>query len=54
MTAEDASFFTHEGFDWEGIKDAALYNLEAGKLKRGGAPLLSSWLKTSTCHPNDP
>ena len=34
VAAEDASFFTHEGFDWEGIKDAALYNLEAGELKR--------------------
>jgi monofunctional biosynthetic peptidoglycan transglycosylase len=39
VAAEDASFFTHEGFDWEGIKDAALYNLEAGELKRGGSTI---------------
>ncbi|MGB2723664.1 MAG: transglycosylase domain-containing protein, partial [Nitrospira sp.] len=31
VAAEDASFFAHEGFDWEGIKDAALYNLEVGE-----------------------
>ena len=35
VAAEDASFFVHEGFDWEGIKDAALYNLEVGEFKRG-------------------
>src|SRR6187549_3113287 len=33
VAAEDASFFSHEGFDWEGIKEAAKYNLEAGELK---------------------
>lgn len=39
IAAEDASFFVHEGFDWEGIRDAALYNLEAGELKRGGSTI---------------
>ena len=43
--AEDASFFTHEGFDWEGIKDAALYNLEAGELKRGGSTITQQLAK---------
>lgn len=43
--AEDASFFTHEGFDWEGIKDAALYNLEAGELKHGGSTITQQLAK---------
>ena len=45
VAAEDASFFTHEGFDWEGIKDAALYNFEAGKLKRGGSTITQQLAK---------
>ena len=45
VAAEDAAFFTHEGFDWEGIKDAALYNLEAGKLKRGGSTITQQLAK---------
>ena len=45
IAAEDASFFTHEGFDWEGIRDAALYNLEAGELKRGGSTLTQQLAK---------
>jgi len=45
VEGEDASFFTHEGFDWEGIKDAALYNLEAGKLKRGGSTITQQLAK---------
>jgi len=45
VAGEDAAFFTHEGFDWEGIKDAALYNLEAGKLKRGGSTITQQLAK---------
>jgi len=45
VAAEDASFFTHEGFDWKGIKDAALYNLEAGNLKRGGSTITQQLAK---------
>ncbi len=45
VAAEDASFFTHEGFDWEGIKEAAKYNLEAGELKRGGSTLTQQLAK---------
>jgi len=45
VAAEDASFFTHEGFDWEGIKDAALDNLEAGELKRGGSTITQQLAK---------
>lgn len=45
VVAEDASFFTHEGFDWEGMKDAALYDLEKGELKRGGSTITQQLAK---------
>jgi monofunctional glycosyltransferase len=45
IAAEDASFFTHEGFDWEGIKDAAIANLETGELKRGGSTITQQLAK---------
>jgi monofunctional glycosyltransferase len=45
VAAEDASFFTHEGFDWEGIKGAARYNLEAGEFKRGGSTITQQLAK---------
>lgn len=45
VAAEDASFFSHEGFDWEGIRDAALRNLEAGEMKRGGSTITQQLAK---------
>ena len=45
VAAEDASFFTHEGFDWEGMKDAALYNLGKGELRRGGSTITQQLAK---------
>lgn len=45
IAAEDASFFMHEGFDWEGMKDAAIHNLEAGELKRGGSTITQQLAK---------
>ena len=45
IAAEDASFFNHEGFDWEGIKDAAINNLEAGKMNRGGSTITQQLAK---------
>jgi monofunctional biosynthetic peptidoglycan transglycosylase len=45
VATEDASFFEHEGFDWEGIKDAAVYNLEAGEFKRGGSTITQQLAK---------
>ena len=45
VAAEDASFFAHEGFDWEGIKDAALYNIEVGEFKRGGSTITQQLAK---------
>lgn len=45
VAAEDASFFTHEGFDWEGMKEAAKYNLEAGEFKHGGSTITQQLAK---------
>jgi monofunctional biosynthetic peptidoglycan transglycosylase len=45
VASEDSSFFTHEGFDWEGIKKAAQYNLEAGEFKRGGSTITQQLAK---------
>jgi monofunctional biosynthetic peptidoglycan transglycosylase len=45
IAAEDASFFIHEGFDWEGIRDAAIHNLEAGEMKRGGSTITQQLAK---------
>lgn len=45
IVAEDASFYSHEGFDWEGIRSAALHNLEAGKFKRGGSTITQQLAK---------
>jgi len=45
IVSEDASFYFHEGFDWEGIKDAALRNVEAGKLARGGSTITQQLAK---------
>ena len=44
--------FAHEGSDWEGIWDAALYNLEVGEFKRGGSTITQQLAKISTCRPN--
>ncbi len=45
IAAEDAQFFLHEGFDWEGVKDAAVKNLEAGKVTHGGSTITQQLAK---------
>ncbi len=45
IVAEDASFFSHEGFDWEGIKEAAWHNLVAGEIRRGGSTITQQLAK---------
>ena len=45
IVAEDASFYDHEGFDWTGIRDAALRNLRVGKLRRGGSTITQQLAK---------
>ena len=45
IVAEDASFYSHWGFDWEGIKDAAVRNVEQGRLERGGSTITQQLAK---------
>lgn len=45
IMAEDASFYSHSGFDWEGIRDAAVRNVEQGKLERGGSTITQQLAK---------
>jgi monofunctional biosynthetic peptidoglycan transglycosylase len=45
IVAEDASFYSHEGFDWAGIRDAALRNFRAGQLRRGGSTITQQLAK---------
>lgn len=39
MTAEDAKFNTHHGFDWNGIKLAYEKNIKRGKIVAGGSTI---------------
>jgi monofunctional biosynthetic peptidoglycan transglycosylase len=45
IVAEDAAFFQHEGFVWEGIRHAAVKDLEAGTFKRGGSSITQQLAK---------
>ncbi|MEK8088780.1 monofunctional biosynthetic peptidoglycan transglycosylase [Thermithiobacillus plumbiphilus] len=39
IVSEDATFYGHEGFDWEGIKVAARKNLRKGRIVAGGSTI---------------
>lgn len=39
IVSEDATFYGHEGFDWEGIKVAAHKNLREGRVVAGGSTI---------------
>lgn len=39
IAAEDARFYRHDGFDWGGIRNAMVHNLEQGRLERGGSTI---------------
>jgi monofunctional glycosyltransferase len=45
IIAEDASFYQHDGFDWEGIREAAARNIETGRLARGGSTITQQLAK---------
>ena len=45
IVAEDATFYQHEGFDWEGLKGAVTRNWEKGKLQRGGSTITQQLAK---------
>lgn len=39
IAAEDSKFLSHDGFDWEGIQNAAEKNLKKGKIVAGGSTI---------------
>jgi monofunctional biosynthetic peptidoglycan transglycosylase len=45
IVAEDASFYRHQGFDWEGLKEAFTRNLDKGELRRGGSTITQQLAK---------
>jgi monofunctional biosynthetic peptidoglycan transglycosylase len=45
IVAEDASFYQHSGFDWEGLKEAFTRNLDKGELRRGGSTITQQLAK---------
>jgi monofunctional biosynthetic peptidoglycan transglycosylase len=45
IVAEDASFYEHGGFDWDGIRQAAQRDLENGKLTHGGSTITQQLAK---------
>jgi monofunctional biosynthetic peptidoglycan transglycosylase len=52
LVAEDARFFSHEGFDWNEIRESAKRNLRAKRVVRGGSTITQQlaknlWLSTA-------
>ncbi len=52
LVAEDARFFSHEGFDWNEIRHSARRNLRERRVVRGGSTITQQlaknlWLSTS-------
>lgn len=45
IVSEDASFFSHHGFDWYEIKESFLTNWQKGKLARGGSTITQQLVK---------
>jgi len=45
LMAEDASFYQHNGFDWEGLQEALMRNWVKGKLQRGGSTITQQLAK---------
>ena len=52
LVAEDARFFSHEGFDWNEIRESARRNFRARRVVRGGSTITQQlaknlWLSTA-------
>ncbi len=45
LSAEDARFYHHPGFDWRGIRNAMVHNLQVGRLERGGSTITQQLAK---------
>src|SRR5687768_579807 len=54
VTAEDAKFFDHEGFDWEAIKESAEKDWKEKRFARGGSTITQQLAKNLyfTTHKN--
>lgn len=45
LISEDASFYTHDGFDWTEIKESILKNIKELKFARGGSTISQQLIK---------
>jgi len=52
IAAEDAAFYRHKGFDWDGLREAVTRNWEKGQLRRGGSTLTQQLAKNLYLSPN--
>jgi len=52
LASEDAAFYQHHGFDWEGMKDALTRNWEKGRLRRGGSTITQQLAKNLYLSPD--
>jgi len=52
LVAEDASFYQHHGFDWEGLKEALTRNVDTGELRRGGSTITQQLAKNLYLSPD--
>lgn len=52
IIAEDARFYSHEGFDWEGIRFALVRNWKKGKMYRGGSTITQQVAKNLYLSPH--
>ncbi|MBI3809609.1 MAG: monofunctional biosynthetic peptidoglycan transglycosylase [Nitrospirae bacterium] len=52
LVAEDAAFYQHQGFDWDGLKEALTRNLDKGELRRGGSTLTQQLAKNLYLSPD--
>ncbi len=52
LVSEDAAFYQHNGFDWEGLQAAFNRNWAKGKLQRGGSTLTQQLAKNLYLSPD--
>ena len=52
IVSEDASFYQHEGFDWNGLKDAAQRDWQQGTFSRGGSTITQQLAKNLYLSPD--
>lgn len=45
LAAEDAAFYRHKGFDWDGLQEALSRNWDKGELRRGGSTITQQLAK---------